>query len=107
MLLTSDRFDNRAFDLTGDEPLDHAQVAALLSAELGRAIRYEEVTPDTMRAGLLAAGLPPDYAQSLLIILNFFKLGYAERTTTAVQDITGHAPRRFAEYARDYRAAYA
>lgn len=107
VLLTSHRFDNRAFDLTGDEALDHDQVAALLSAELGRAIRYEEVTPDTMRAGLLGAGLPPDYAEFLLVILNFFKLGYSERTTTAVQEITGEVPRRFAAYARDYRAAYA
>lgn len=107
VLLTSSRFDNQAFDLTGDEQLDHAQVAALLSAELGRTIRYEDITPEAMRPGLLAAGLPPAYADFLLLILNYFKLGYAERVTTAVQDITGTSPRRFAGYARDYREAYA
>jgi uncharacterized protein YbjT (DUF2867 family) len=107
VLLTTDRFDNQAFDLTGDEPLDHTQVAALLSAELGRIIRYEDITPETMRPGLLAAGLPAAYADFLLLILNYFKLGYSERITTAVQDITGKTPRRFADYAREYRAAYA
>jgi uncharacterized protein YbjT (DUF2867 family) len=107
VLLTTDQFANRAFDLTGDEQLDHHQVAALLTAELGRTIRYEEITPEAMRPGLLAAGLPPAYADFLLLILDFFKLGYAERTTSAVQDITGAPPRRFATYAHDYRAAYA
>lgn len=106
-LLTGDRFANRAFDLTGDEALDHAQVAALLSAELGRPLRYDDITPEVMRPGLLAAGLPEAYADFLLLILHYFKLGAAERITTAVQDITGHAPRRFAQYARDYREAYA
>ena len=107
MLLTSDRFDNRAFDLTGDEPLDHAQVAALLSAELGRAIRYEEITPDTMRAGLLAAGLPPDYAEFLLLILSFFRAGYSARTTGAVQLLTGRPASPFERYAHDHRQAWA
>jgi nucleoside-diphosphate-sugar epimerase len=107
VLLTTDRFDNRAFDLTGDEQLDHTQVAALLSAELGRTIRYEDITPESMRPGLLAAGLPAAYADFLLLILGYFKLGYSERITTAVQDITGKSPRRFADYAREYRAAYA
>lgn len=106
-LLTGNRFANRAFDLTGEEALDHAQVAALLSAELGRPLRYDDITPEVMRPGLLAAGLPEAYADFLLLILHYFKLGAAERITTAVQDITGHAPRRFAQYARDYREAYA
>lgn len=106
-LLTGDRFANRAFDLTGEEALDHAQVATLLSAELGRPLRYDDITPEVMRPGLLAAGLPEAYADFLLLILHYFKLGAAERITTAVQDITGHAPRRFAQYARDYREAYA
>lgn len=107
VLLAGNRFDDQAFDLTGDEPLDHTEVAALLSAELGRSIRYEDITPEEMRPGLLAAGLPEAYADFLLLILHYFKLGYSERITTAVQDITGKPPRRFAAYARDYREAYA
>ncbi|MFO0230431.1 MAG: SDR family NAD(P)-dependent oxidoreductase, partial [Gemmatimonas sp.] len=79
----------------------------LLSQALGRTIRYEDITPETMRPGLLAAGLPADYADFLLTILHFFKLGYAERVTSAVRDITGAAPRRFTTYAHDYRTAFA
>jgi uncharacterized protein YbjT (DUF2867 family) len=107
VLLQERRFDNQAFDLTGAESLDHDEVAAILSRETGRAIRYQEVTADDMRPGLLGAGLPADYTEFLLTILEYFRLGYSERVTDAVQVITGQTPRGFAQYAQDYKAAYA
>jgi len=105
-LLQRSEFSNRAFDLTGDESLTHAEVAALLSKELGHEIRFEDVTAETMRPLLLSAGLPADYAEFLLVILSYLKAGYAERISDAVPSILGREPRRFAEYARDYREAY-
>lgn len=106
-LLQRSDLDGQAFDLTGGEALDHDEVAALLTRELGRDIRYEDISPDAMRGGLLAAGLPPAYAENLLVILEYFKLGYAARITDAVAHITGKAPRTFEAYVRDYRDAYA
>ena len=106
-LLERDDLAHRAFDLTGGAALDHDEVAAILTETLGRPIRYEDVPPDAMRGGLLAAGLPAPYAELLLTILAMFRDGHAARVTDAVATITGRAPRSFAEYARDYRAAYA
>ena len=106
VLLTSSEHDGTAFDLTGDEALDHREVAAQLTAALGRPIRYEDIAPDAMRTQLLSAGLPADYAEFMLVILHYFKLGAAARITDAVERITGDAPRRFAAYARDYRDAF-
>jgi uncharacterized protein YbjT (DUF2867 family) len=103
---TGSAFDNQEFDLTGGAALDHDEVAAILSRETGRSIRYEEVTPEAMREALLAAGLPPDYAAFLIVILGFFKAGYSERVTDAVATITGRAPITFAQYAKDYRQAW-
>jgi uncharacterized protein YbjT (DUF2867 family) len=105
-LLTSSQFDNAAFDLTGSEAFDHDQVAAILSKAAGRAIGYTDISPDAMREGLLGAGLPADYAEFLLLILSFFKLGYSERTTDAVLRITGAEPRSLAQYAQDYQAVW-
>jgi uncharacterized protein YbjT (DUF2867 family) len=102
-LLTGSQFDNAEFDLTGSEAFDHDQVAAVLSQAAGRSISYTEISPEAMREGLLGAGLPADYAEFLLLILGFFKLGYSERTTDSVQRITGAAPRSLAQYAQDYR----
>ncbi len=105
-LLTGDDFANRDFDLTGPGALDHGQVAAILSRETGRTITFQDITPEAMRQGLLGAGVPPAYAEFLVLILGYFKAGYAERTTDAVQQITGRAPGGLERYAHDYRAAW-
>jgi uncharacterized protein YbjT (DUF2867 family) len=103
LLLRSDR-DDRAFDLTGSEALDHDQAAVLLSRAAGRTITYQDIPPAAMRDGLLAAGLPAAYAEFLLVILGFFKAGYSGRITDAVQTVTRRPPIRFAQYAQDHRA---
>lgn len=105
-LLTSDGFANQDFDLTGPAALDHDAVAAILSRETGRSISYQETPPAAMLDGLLSAGLPRPYAEFMLLILGFFKAGYAERTTDAVARILGRAPGSFEQYAKDYRAAW-
>lgn len=103
-LLSRSDLDGRDFDLTGPEALNHDEVADILSRETGRRIVFEDITPDAMRQALLGAQLPPAYAEFLVTILGFFKAGYSERTTDAVQAIVGRAPGTFAQYAKDYRA---
>lgn len=105
-LLINGGHAGQAYDLTGPQALDHDEVAALLSSAAGRSIGFRDVTPEVMRGHLLQGGLPADYAEFLLLILGYFKAGYSERTTDAVKQITGHAPRTFLEYARDYREAF-
>lgn len=105
-LLQRSDFDGQELDLTGPEALDHDEVAAILSRETGRAIRFEDIAPQQMLDGLLAAGLPRDYAEFLVLILGYFKAGYAAHTTTAVADVLGRPAGRFERYARDYRAAW-
>lgn len=106
-LLGTDAHANRDFDLTGPEALDHDQVAAILSKETGRQIGYQDITPEAMQAGLLGAGLPAPYVGFMLLILSYFKAGYAERVTDSVSQVTGQAPRSVAQYAHDHRASWA
>ena len=106
-LLTSDGFANRAFDLTGAQALDHDQAAEILSRETGRTIGFQDITPEAMLDGLLSAGLPRPYSEFLVLILGFFKAGYAERTTDAVATILGRSPGSFEAYAQDHRQAWA
>ena len=105
-LLTTDDQDNKAFDITGPESLTHAEVAAILSKETGRQIGYQDIDPDVLRKGLLAGGVPADYTEFLLVILDFLKQGYAERTTNEVKNLLGREPIGFARYAKDSRAAW-
>ncbi|HET9205529.1 MAG TPA: NAD(P)H-binding protein [Burkholderiaceae bacterium] len=105
-LLSHGDFDQQAFDLTGPRALDHDEVAAILSRVAGRTVTYEDITPDAMRAGLLQGGVPAPYAEFMITILGYFKAGYAQRTTDAVQRITGHAPRSIEQYVQDHRQAW-
>lgn len=106
-LLTTHDQDNRDFDLTGPEALDHDEVARLLSDASGRTIAYQEIEPDVLRQGLLAGGVRADYAEFLLVILGFLKQGYNARTTDAVERLLGRTPHSFRDYARDNGAAWA
>jgi len=106
-LLLTEKFNNQDFDLTGSDVLNHDQVADILSSGTGRKILYQEIEPATMRTGLLSAGLPKDYTEFMLMILDFFKQGYSERTTDAVEKITGRKPISFKKYVEDYKAAWA
>lgn len=103
-LLESDKYNNQDFDLTGVDVLNHDQVAEILSDVTNKKIVYKDIPAADMLAGLLQAQLPKDYAEFLIMILGFFKEGYAERTTDSVEKITGHKPRTFKQYARDYKS---
>lgn len=105
-LLDSHALDNRDFDLTGDESLTHAEAATLIGRATGKVIGFQDISSEEMLAGLLQAGLPQDYAHFLVMILGLLKQGASERRTTAVKDITGRDPIRFAQYAQDYRRAW-
>lgn len=105
-LLSTDDFNQRDFDLTGAVALDHDAVAAILSTATGQTITYQDIPEGDMRGPLLQAGLPPAYVEFLLMILGFFKAGYAERTTDAVQTLLGRPPITLERYAADYRSAW-
>ena len=105
-LLTTHDQDGLAFDLTGPQALDHDAVARILSEVAGRKIVYEDIEPGTLRQGLLAGGVPADYAEFLVAILGFLAQGYAERTTGEVERLLGRKPIAFEQYARDNRTAW-
>jgi uncharacterized protein YbjT (DUF2867 family) len=106
-LLTDDAWNNRAFNLTGPESLDHAQVAAAISAASGRAVRFQDAAPADLKQGLLAAGVNEAYADFLLLIFGYLKAGYNAAVTDDVKTILGRAPTDIRHYAQDYRGAWA
>ncbi len=106
-LLTTEKFSNQAFDLTGPEALNHDEVASILSSTTNKKIVYENITPPQMYEGLLQAGLNKAYVEFMLLILDFFRQGYSERVTDAVEKITGKKPINFKRYAEDHKKAWA
>lgn len=105
-LLTTDNLNNKDYDLTGPESMDHHKVAQAITEAAGRKITYEEIPAETLHHALLAAGLPADYSQVLMTILAGFKAGSADRVTENVELILGRKPRTVQAYAQDYKKSF-
>jgi uncharacterized protein YbjT (DUF2867 family) len=98
--------ENKAYDLTGPEALNHEQVARKLSAASGRQIRYVDIPPAAYKEGAVAAGIPDWYADLLLNLYAFYAEGRAEKVSNDVERVTGRKARSFDEFARDHAQAF-
>lgn len=105
--LTTDRFDGRAFNLTGPEALSYGEAAAVLSRVTGKPIAYTPVDDDAFVGILTGAGVPEPYARFLATLFHPVREGWTARVTGDVETLTGHAPRSLATYAQDNAARLA
>ena len=105
LALTQAGHENKIYDITGPKALTHGEMAEQLSAALGRTITYANVTPDEMRQSLVAASFPQWQADGLLEEYASWSQSEAAQVTPDVAEVTGHEPRTFAEFARDYADA--
>ncbi|MCX5518729.1 SDR family oxidoreductase [Kaistia defluvii] len=103
--LTTDRFDGRAFNLTGPEALGYADAAEILSGVVGKPVVYKPVEDDAFIALLTGAGVSADYAGLLTSIFYPVRQGWTAVVTKDVETLTGQAPRSVATYAADNAAA--
>jgi uncharacterized protein YbjT (DUF2867 family) len=104
--LTSDRFDGKAFNLTGPTALSYGDAAAILSRVSGRAIRYTPIDDEAFVSMLTGAGVPADYARFLASIFAPVREGWTATVTDAVRTLTGRTPRSLEQYAKDHAAAF-
>lgn len=105
--LTSDRFDGRAFNLTGPQALTYREAAAILSNVTGRPIAYTPIDDAAFIDTLTGAGVPQDYAAFLATIFHPVREGWTATVTPDVETLTGQAPRSLERYAQDHTTAFA
>ena len=105
-VLTRSGHEGKIYDITGPEALTHSEMAAQLSASLGREITFTDVPEAAMRDALLVLGVPAWQADGLIEDYAHYRRGEASEISTAVQDVTGGRPRSFEEFAHDYRGAF-
>lgn len=100
--LTAIGHEHKAYSLTGPEALSYDDVARELSNALGRTIRHVRLSPLELKQGMLADGVPEEIADALVDLDRFYRENGASRVTGDVRHVTGRAPRRFADYAREH-----
>lgn len=95
----------RSYLLTGPESLTQYDKVRLIGEVIGTELRFEELPPEQVRQGMLAAGLPEDVPDRLLGSL----ADYAERpgpTSPAVQQVLGRSALTFATWVSDNAHAF-
>jgi NAD(P)H dehydrogenase (quinone) len=90
--LASDFSAKRILDVTGPAPVTQDEIAAIASELSGKPIKHIPLAADEFRKGLLAAGLPPAYADALTDFDVAASQGYHAIVTPAVKDLTGREP---------------
>ena len=99
-LLTAERIENGDHVLTGPEALSYDDVARIVSDAAGRPITHRRLSVADLAARLAGVGVPPGFAQGLADMDAAIAAGAEDRTTDAVERITGHAPRSMRRFAR-------
>jgi uncharacterized protein YbjT (DUF2867 family) len=100
--LTGNGHDGRSYVLTGPEAITYADVAAQLSAALGRPVGYVDTPPEAAGQAMRDAGLPAVVVDQLLLVFAALRAGAQAATTPESRELTGRPPRSFAEFARDH-----
>lgn len=94
--LTGHGHVGRTYDLTGPEPLSHAEACDKLGDRLGHAVRYVPVDDAAARSAILSAGLNEWFAGALIELYQDYrrsgKDGYAAQVGTTAFDVTGAEP---------------
>ena len=103
--LTQSGHAGRVYELTGPRLLTFADVAAELSAAIGREVRYLPVTPEEYAAGAAAAGIPADEIEPLTDLFVRVLDGHNAHLSGDVERVLGHPARDFTNYARAAAAA--
>lgn len=80
------------YDVTGPAAVTQAQLAALLSRISGKPVVRVGLSPGQLKAGMLAAGLPPLMVDILVAFDADAAEGYHDVVSAAVEHFSGHQP---------------
>jgi uncharacterized protein YbjT (DUF2867 family) len=104
--LTESGHEGKTYDITGPEPLTHAEMAHQLSKALRKPVKFVDVPPDAMREALLGFGMAAWQAVGVVEDYERYRRGEAAMVTSTVQDLTGSEPTTFFRFAQDYAARF-
>ena len=88
-ILTTDGHEDKAYDITGPEPLSQREVAALLSEVSGRPVEAVAVDDEAFIQGLSASGMPEPAAREIASYGRAIREGHIDQISGAVENLTG------------------
>jgi NAD(P)H dehydrogenase (quinone) len=92
-VLTTSGHESRSYDITGPQSVSAEELAALAGEIAGQKIDVVHVDDDAFVAGLTRVGLPEEAARLYASFGASTREGFLESVSSAVEDLTGEAPR--------------
>jgi len=104
--LTGNGHQGKTYVITGPEALSYDEVAAKLSAAIGRSVKYVNVTPEDFKKSLLGWGIPEYMADGLNEFFAAIRAGYCAVVTNTVEEVAQRKPISFDNFVRDFADAF-
>lgn len=98
--LTGEGHAGQVYELSGPEALSFPDAVATIGAAIGAEIRFTALSSRDFLDTLLAQGVPQDYAQLLVALLEGVAAGDDAHLSDGVQRALGRDPRTFADYVK-------
>lgn len=99
--LVSDSYAGQILTLTGPDKTTRAQFAAELSRQLGREVKFLDVTDEQFRASVRVF-LPASYLELLSALYGWVRTGATEFTTDTVEKVLGRKPIGLERFVADH-----
>ncbi len=104
--LTEKGHEGRAYELTGPAAPSYDEIAASFSTQLGRPIRYDNISAEAAHQRMRAAGSAEWHAEVLGEIFAFFRAGEGARISDAIERVTKQRARSMEDFIRDHLAQF-
>ncbi|GAB2552419.1 SDR family NAD(P)-dependent oxidoreductase [Nocardia heshunensis] len=105
-VLLSDEHAGRIYTLTGPQALSGPEQAEILGAALGRQLEVADIPLDQVSAAMVAAGRTEKFAERATAGNAFVRRGGNSTVTRDIEQVTGRAPRTYADWVRDHVDAF-
>jgi uncharacterized protein YbjT (DUF2867 family) len=97
----------KTYVVTGGEAISYRQAAEIISAVIGKPVRFVDESTDQARARRVREGLSPAVIESALAIAAYQRAGGKTVTiTSTIADLTGRPPNTVAEFVREYASVF-
>jgi uncharacterized protein YbjT (DUF2867 family) len=106
-LLHSDGHEGKRYELTGPEALTVNQVAAAISAAIGKPVRYVDIDPVQKSRAMLDAGVPAYFTDAMYELFSQRRKGSDEsRVDLSTHQSFDVSPTKFAEFAHRHAGVF-
>lgn len=101
-VLTEPGHEGLVYEITGPELHTYEGVAELLSAQLGRTVKYVDVPDDAAYNAMTGMGMSGWFAHSIITLFHMFRAnGSTALTLGTLTRVTGRTPRTLSNYIKE------